>query len=193
MTLPHGVAIQAPLKPGFDRILTADALALVAKLHRAFDPRRKELLAQRGALATDYPNSVATTWSISFQKVEEANPAAAELLQLCAFLAPDRIPEELHQLHPELWARVTGAELQGWDVVLGDPQPLGQLALGPALLLALGPEPGGSHLHLHGGESKSRPCFFAATSERAVPGGPRIPGRGHLPPLESPRGPATAQ
>ena len=47
MTLPHGVAIQAPIKPGFDRILTADALALVAKLHRAFEPRRKELLAKR--------------------------------------------------------------------------------------------------------------------------------------------------
>jgi len=47
MNLPPGVAIQAPLKPGFDRILTAEALALVAKLHRAFEPRRKELLAKR--------------------------------------------------------------------------------------------------------------------------------------------------
>jgi malate synthase len=47
MTLPNGVAIQGPIKPGFDRILTADALALVAKLHRAFEPRRKELLAKR--------------------------------------------------------------------------------------------------------------------------------------------------
>lgn len=44
---------------------------------------------------TDYPHSVATTWSLSFQKVEQDNPAAAELLRLCAFLAPDRIPEEL--------------------------------------------------------------------------------------------------
>src|SRR5262249_35489371 len=44
---------------------------------------------------TNYPYSVATTWSLSFQKVEQANPAAAEFLRLCAYLAPDRIPEEL--------------------------------------------------------------------------------------------------
>src|SRR5204863_8320783 len=56
---------------------------------------RKDLLARRGIQATEYPEAVATTWSISFQKVEQANPAAAELLCLCAFLAPDAIPEEL--------------------------------------------------------------------------------------------------
>jgi tetratricopeptide (TPR) repeat protein len=56
---------------------------------------RQALLAQRGMQATDYPDSVATTWSLSFQKVEQARPAAAELLRLCSFLAPDRIPEEL--------------------------------------------------------------------------------------------------
>jgi tetratricopeptide (TPR) repeat protein/nucleoside phosphorylase len=59
-----------------------------------YQNHRQALLAQRGTPATDYPNSVATTWSLSFQKVQLANPAAAELLQLCAFLAPDRIPEE---------------------------------------------------------------------------------------------------
>ena len=44
---------------------------------------------------TDHPDPVATTWSLSFEKVEQANPAAAELLRFCAFLAPDAIPEEL--------------------------------------------------------------------------------------------------
>ena len=43
----------------------------------------------------DHPDSVATTWSLSFQCVEEKNPAAADLLRLCAFLAPDAIPEEI--------------------------------------------------------------------------------------------------
>src|SRR5262245_29466809 len=51
MTLPPGVAIQAPLKPGFDRVLSEEALALVAKLHRTFDGRRKELLAKRAERA----------------------------------------------------------------------------------------------------------------------------------------------
>jgi tetratricopeptide (TPR) repeat protein len=53
------------------------------------------LLEERGGLATDHPDPVATTWSLSFQNVEQANPAAAELLRFCAFLAPDAIPEEL--------------------------------------------------------------------------------------------------
>jgi tetratricopeptide (TPR) repeat protein/transcriptional regulator with XRE-family HTH domain len=56
---------------------------------------RHELLARRGKQATGYPESVVTTWSLSFAQVERTNPAAAELLQLCAFLAPDHIPEEL--------------------------------------------------------------------------------------------------
>ncbi len=60
-----------------------------------YQNHRQALLKRRGTLATDYPNSVATTWSLSFQKIQQANPVAAELLQLCAFLAPDRIPEEL--------------------------------------------------------------------------------------------------
>ena len=56
---------------------------------------RHALLARRGGQATGYPESVITTWSLSFAQVERTNPAAAELLQLCAFLAPDHIPEEL--------------------------------------------------------------------------------------------------
>src|SRR5207248_2040954 len=43
----------------------------------------------------DYPYTVATTWKISFEKVEQANPAATELLRLFAFLDPDAIPEEI--------------------------------------------------------------------------------------------------
>ena len=47
LTLPAGMAINAPILPGFQTVLTTPALALVAKLHRAFEPRRKELLAAR--------------------------------------------------------------------------------------------------------------------------------------------------
>jgi malate synthase len=42
-----GVEIQGPIKPGFELILTPEALALVATLHREFDGRRRELLAHR--------------------------------------------------------------------------------------------------------------------------------------------------
>ena len=46
-TLPKGVQINAPMLPGFEQILTAPALELVAALHREFEPRRQELLAAR--------------------------------------------------------------------------------------------------------------------------------------------------
>ena len=49
LNLPAGVAITGPLLPRFDQILTREALELVAKLHRAFEPRRQELLKARAA------------------------------------------------------------------------------------------------------------------------------------------------
>ena len=47
LNLPAGVRINAPISPRFDEILSHDALAFVAKLHRAFEPRRQELLKKR--------------------------------------------------------------------------------------------------------------------------------------------------
>ena len=46
-TLPPGVDITAPISDEFARVLTPPALALVAKLSRAFAPRRRELLGKR--------------------------------------------------------------------------------------------------------------------------------------------------
>lgn len=60
-----------------------------------FQQQQRVLLGHRGGLAPTYPKSVATTWSLSFQKVERADHAAADLLRLCAFLAPDAIPREI--------------------------------------------------------------------------------------------------
>jgi len=53
-----------------------------------------ELLA-RGAAAADYPDTVATTWDLAFKKVANTKPAATELLNVAAFLAPDGIPRAL--------------------------------------------------------------------------------------------------
>jgi transcriptional regulator with XRE-family HTH domain/tetratricopeptide (TPR) repeat protein len=62
------------------------------KLYRR---QRAALLNRRGGFATDHPAPVATTWSLSFERVEQADPVAADLLRLCAFLDPDAIPEEI--------------------------------------------------------------------------------------------------
>jgi class 3 adenylate cyclase/Tfp pilus assembly protein PilF/DNA-binding XRE family transcriptional regulator len=53
------------------------------------------LLNRQSSLSADYPHTVASTWSLSFQQVEQENPAAAELLRLCAFTEPDAIPETI--------------------------------------------------------------------------------------------------
>ncbi len=60
-----------------------------------YQRQQTTLLKRRGKLVTDHPEPVATTWLLSFTKVEEVNRAAADLLRLCAFLHPDAIPEEL--------------------------------------------------------------------------------------------------
>ncbi|HYU75002.1 MAG TPA: tetratricopeptide repeat protein, partial [Ktedonobacteraceae bacterium] len=68
----------------------------VAEYQRLYQRRRADLLAERrGQLVDDHPLPVTTTWSLSFAQVEQNNPAAADLLRLCAFLAPDAIPEEV--------------------------------------------------------------------------------------------------
>ncbi len=60
-----------------------------------YNQRHFALLQRRGGLVSDHPEPVATTWSLSFEKVEQHNPVAAELLRLCAFLNNDAIPEEI--------------------------------------------------------------------------------------------------
>src|SRR5439155_23097740 len=60
-----------------------------------YQGHRKALLRRRGAFPSGHPEPVATTWSLSFERVKRANPAAAELLRTCAFLDPDGIPLEV--------------------------------------------------------------------------------------------------
>ncbi len=56
---------------------------------------RMTLLERRSHLPSSHPEPVATTWSLSFQHIERANLASADLLSLCALLDPDAIPEEI--------------------------------------------------------------------------------------------------
>jgi hypothetical protein len=55
-----------------------------------FKKDRKKLLQHSKPL--NYPDTVATTREISFQEVQKERPIAGDLLNLCAFLAPDAIP-----------------------------------------------------------------------------------------------------
>ena len=58
--------------------------------------RGASLLRRRGAFGRrGYPKSVATTWSLAFERVQHSSTPAADLLRLCAFLDPDAIPESM--------------------------------------------------------------------------------------------------
>src|SRR6266508_6637590 len=45
--LPRGVSFTERPKRGYERVLTADAVALVDELHRRFEARRRDLLKRR--------------------------------------------------------------------------------------------------------------------------------------------------
>lgn len=53
-----------------------------------------KLRAERGGVTPDH-DPVTITFSLAFQQVEGASAAAADMLRVCAFLAPDAIPEEI--------------------------------------------------------------------------------------------------
>jgi len=69
---------------------TGSSLAVYQQIYQQ---HRIQLLKERRSV--DHPEPVATTWNISFRRVEQQNPAAADLLRFCAFLAPNAIPEEI--------------------------------------------------------------------------------------------------
>jgi malate synthase len=81
-SLPAGLRIAAPISAEFAQILTPEALAFVAKLHRQFEGRRQELLARRAARQKEFdagvlPDFLAATkhirtadWQISAQPAD---------------------------------------------------------------------------------------------------------------------------
>ena len=71
--MPDGVEIIAPVTPAFAEILTPDALALVAMLHRTFEPRRQELLAARAERAKRLDAGERPDFLVSTRAVREAD------------------------------------------------------------------------------------------------------------------------
>ena len=57
--------------------------------------RQAALLTRRGSFSHAHEASVNTTFSLCFQRVAQMHPLAADILQACAFLAPDSISETI--------------------------------------------------------------------------------------------------
>jgi Domain of unknown function (DUF4062)/Tetratricopeptide repeat len=62
----------------------------LARYLKLFEQRRGELLALGRPLA--YQGTVDATFTLALDQLRAANPAAGQLLELCALLAPDEIP-----------------------------------------------------------------------------------------------------
>jgi tetratricopeptide (TPR) repeat protein len=57
-------------------------------------------LFARGQVA-DHQDTIATLWSLTFQRLRDTHPEAVDLLHLCAWLAPEPIPLDLFTNHPD--------------------------------------------------------------------------------------------
>ena len=85
------------------------------------DFRAKHVELLRNPISVEgYDYTVATTWEISFAAVEKENPAAAQLLNLCGFFAPDDIPLDLLIPGKELF-------LEPLSAAFADPQALDEI------------------------------------------------------------------
>jgi hypothetical protein len=78
---------------------------------RRFRTRRATLLARGDVVG--YHGRIDTTWALSFERLRAEDPAAVQLLEIAAFLAPEPVPLFLLSGHPELLAeplRATAAD-----------------------------------------------------------------------------------
>jgi hypothetical protein len=77
--------------------IAASGTVTLAGYAELFATRALELLGRGQPLG--YQHTVATTWSLALQTLQEAEPAAVGLLNLAAFLAPDDQPQLLLATH----------------------------------------------------------------------------------------------
>ncbi|MBE7384425.1 MAG: tetratricopeptide repeat protein [Leptolyngbya sp. SIO1E4] len=76
-----------------------------------FQAEKAELLRERGQLDPDHP-SVTVTFKLAFDKVTQQNATVADLLRVCAFLAPDEIPEEIFSVGDGILGEALNAAAQ---------------------------------------------------------------------------------
>ncbi|WP_394621419.1 FxSxx-COOH system tetratricopeptide repeat protein [Lentzea sp. JNUCC 0626] len=65
----------------------------VSEYLRLFDESVSEILDTPAQ--TDYERSVAATWNVSFDELKKRNPAAHQILHICAFFSPEPISRDL--------------------------------------------------------------------------------------------------
>jgi TIR domain-containing protein/uncharacterized protein DUF4062/NB-ARC domain-containing protein len=80
--------------------LLADTRWTVADYLEMLESNTQRLLGHRGH-AGSYPTSVAAAWQLTIGRLADTEPAAAQLLTLAAWLAPEPVPLALFTEHPD--------------------------------------------------------------------------------------------
>ena len=87
-----------PLAIDMARAYIEDTGISLQKYLSMFDSKHNDLLAYHADDdAKRYDYTVATVWQLSFDKMRQQDPTAAKILDVCAFLQPDAIPEILFE------------------------------------------------------------------------------------------------
>jgi len=70
--LPQGISISGRITPEFAQILTPEALAFLARLHRQFDARRQELLARRAERQKQFDAGTLPDFLVETKKIRQS-------------------------------------------------------------------------------------------------------------------------
>ena len=92
LSTPDGVEVVGALQEGYEAILSEDALAFIAGLHRAFDARRKDLLQRRDERQVEFDSGALPDFLSDTEEVRFGSWQVAPT------------PEDLQQR----WAEITG-------------------------------------------------------------------------------------
>ncbi len=71
LSLPEGVEVSVALKPGYERILTNDALEFVASLVRRFEPQRRQLMDARAERQAKFDGGALPDFLPETRKIRE--------------------------------------------------------------------------------------------------------------------------
>src|SRR6516162_4183760 len=77
--LPDGVKITGAMATRYDDILRPDALSFVAKLHRAFEPRRRECLQRRQGRQEAFDRGESLDFLVETKHIRESDWSCAPI------------------------------------------------------------------------------------------------------------------
>ena len=136
IAIPAGMQISAPVTTEFAQILSFEALSFIAQLHRAFAPRRRELLALRVARAErmdagERPDFLADTASVragdwrvaaipaalQCRRVEITGPVERKMIINAMNSGADAYMSDFEDSNSPSWANQVQGQINLYDAI----------------------------------------------------------------------------